>query len=128
MEDFRRFLPAFTEEQLLERAEEYRNVSQDALIESYESLVKEPFQVYVKAATCPILLLAAERGDTIRDSELEVLKAINPRVHAEKVRGVGHMIYKDAPQKTADYIVRFVAAHAPARAAARLAAPAATQF
>ena len=75
------------------------------------TLVKEPFQVYVKAATCPILLLAAEHGDTIRDSELEVLKAINPRLRAEKVRGVGHMIYKDAPQKTADYIVRFVAAH-----------------
>jgi N-formylmaleamate deformylase len=127
MDDFRRLLPTFTEEKLQERAEEYRNVSQDAIIETYESLVKEPFQVYVKAATCPILLLAAEHGDTIRDGELEVLKAINPRLRAEKVPGVGHMIYKDAPQKTADYIVRFVAAHAPARAATHAAAPAAAR-
>lgn len=108
MDAFRKFLPAFSEAKIQERADEYRNVSIDAIIESYESMLKEPFQAYLKAATCPILLLAAEHGDTIRDAELSVLKAINPRLRAEKVLGVGHMVYKDAPQLTADHIIAFV--------------------
>lgn len=105
---FRSLFPTFSEAQVSERAEEYRNVSKEAIIESYESLIKEPFQVYVKMITCPVLLLAAEHGDTIREDELEVLKAINPRLKAERVYGVGHMIYKEAPQRTTDYIISFI--------------------
>ncbi len=108
MDAFRNFLPAFSEEKLKERAEEYRNISKDAIIESYEGLTKEPFQVHVKAAACPMLLLAAEHGDTIRDSDLRVLKSINPRLIAEKVMGVTHMIHKDAPQQTAARIIAFI--------------------
>ena len=105
---FRKFLPTFSEEKIQERAEEYRNVSKEAIIESYDCITREPFHVHLKAATCPILLLAAEHGDTIRDDELDVLKATNPRMVAEKVLGVSHMIYKDAPEQTADRIIRFV--------------------
>jgi N-formylmaleamate deformylase len=108
MDAFRNFLPAFSEEKLKERAAEYRNVSRDAIIESYDGLTKEPFQVHVKAATCPMLLLAAEHGDTIRDSELRVLKAINPRLVVERVLGVSHMIHWDAPQQTAARIIEFI--------------------
>lgn len=108
MDAFRKLLPAFNEAKIQERADEYRNVSKDAIIESYEAIIGEPFHVHVKAATCPILLLAAEHGDTIRDRELDVLKAINPRLRAEKVLGVSHMVYKDAPQRTAEHIIAFV--------------------
>ena len=67
---FRKVLPTFSEEKIQERAEEYRNFSKEAIIESYDCITREPFHVHLKAATCPILLLAAEHGDTIRDDEL----------------------------------------------------------
>jgi N-formylmaleamate deformylase len=108
MDAFRRYLPTFSDAKLEERADEYRNVSKDALIESYGSMVREPFQAYVKAATCPTLLLAAENADTIRTDELATLRMINPRLRGEVVKGVTHMIAKDAPQKTADLIIDFV--------------------
>lgn len=108
MDLFHSFFPTFTEEQVSERAEEYRNVSLPALIESYESLLKEPFQVFLKMVTAPVLLLAAELGDTIRDNELQVLKRINPRMQVERIKDVGHMVYKEAPEQTTDFIVSFI--------------------
>lgn len=108
MDVFRSYFPAFTDEQVAERAEEYRNNSLQAIIQSYESLLKEPFQVHVKMLTVPTLLLAAEHGDTIRNNELQVLKTINPFMETVRVKNVGHMIYKDAPVETAKYISAFV--------------------
>ncbi|WML52334.1 alpha/beta hydrolase [Neobacillus sp. PS3-12] len=108
MELFRSFFPSFSDEQIAERAEEYRNNSLQAIIESYQSLLLEPFQVYIKMLTVPALLLAAEHGDTIRENELQVLKTINPSLQVERVKGVGHMVYKDAPEQTVDYIVSFI--------------------
>jgi N-formylmaleamate deformylase len=112
LELFRSFFPSFSEAQLEERAREYRNVSKEAIIESYDSLIREPFQIHVKASSCPILLLAAEHGDTIRADEFEVLKSLNSRLQAERIYGVSHMIYKDAPQETTDHIIAFVNRHA----------------
>jgi N-formylmaleamate deformylase len=108
MEVFRSFFPSFTEEQVSERAEEYRNNSLQAIIESYESLLREPFQVFIKMLTAPALLMAAEFGDTIRENELEVLKRLNPQMQVDRVKGVGHMIYKDNPEYTADSIISFI--------------------
>jgi len=108
IEVFRSYYPSFNEEQLTERIEEYRNNNLNAIIESYQSLLLEPFQVHMKMLTTPALLLAAEHGDTIRESELEVLKMINPSMQVERVKGVGHMIYKDAPEQTADSIITFI--------------------
>ncbi|WP_071394207.1 alpha/beta fold hydrolase [Bacillus tuaregi] len=108
LELFRSYFPSFTEEQLTERMEEYKNNSLQAIIQSYESLLKEPFQVYVKLLTTPTLLLAAEHGDTIRENELQVLKRLNPAMETVRVKDVAHMIYKDAPEETVDYITSFV--------------------
>ena len=108
MERFRSFFPSFSDEQVEERAEEYRNVSLHALVESYESLLREPFQVFVRMLDVPALLLAAELGDTIRESELKVLKQLRPGMRTERIQGVGHMIYKEAPALTAEYIISFI--------------------
>ncbi|MEH7381396.1 alpha/beta hydrolase [Bacillus sp. JJ1533] len=108
LEVFRSYFPAFTEEQVSERAEEYRNNSLQAIVQSYESLLKEPFQVNVKMLSVSTLLLVAEHGDTIRENELQVLKMINPTMETVLVKNVGHMVYKDAPVETANYITSFV--------------------
>jgi len=109
MELFQSFFPNFTEAQILERAEEYRNNRVEAIIESYHSLLKEPFQVYIKMLKTPTLLLAAEHGDTIRENELQVLKTINQEMETVRIPGVGHMVYKDAPERTAEFILSFIA-------------------
>lgn len=111
LDKFRKCFPAFNEAQVEQRAEEYRNVSKEAIIQSYDAFLKEPFQVTVKMTTCPMLLLAAEHGDTIRDNELTVLKSLNPRLEAVRVPDVAHMVYKDAPQETTDYILSFIEKH-----------------
>ncbi|PLT35946.1 alpha/beta fold hydrolase [Bacillus sp. V5-8f] len=108
MDVFGSFFPTFTKEQIAERAEEYRNNSIQAIVESYHSLLKEPFQVYVKMVTAPALLMAAELGDTIRENELEVLKRLNPQMQVERIKGVGHMVYKEAPEQTTDLILSFI--------------------
>lgn len=108
MDVFRSFFPNFSAAQVEERAQEYLNVSTEALIESYESLLREPFQIHIKAAQCPVLLLAAEHGDTIRPEEYAVLQRLNGQLEAIRVQGVSHMIYKEAPEETASYIVEFV--------------------
>ncbi|MFM1653334.1 alpha/beta fold hydrolase [Brevibacillus sp. B_LB10_24] len=108
---FRAFYPHFTEEQRKIRITEYLNVSKEAIIESYNNFIKEPFQVHVKLTTCPMLLLAAELGDTIRPDELAELKSLNSRLQAVVVNGVGHMVYKEAPQVTAESIISFISDH-----------------
>jgi len=110
-EKFQSFYPNFTEEQRKIRITEYQNVCQEAIIESYNNFIKEPFQVHVKLTTCPMLLLAAELGDTIRPEELEELKSLNPNLQAIVVSGVGHMVYKEAPEETSDHIRSFIRDH-----------------
>lgn len=108
MEQFKGFFPSFTETQIIERFKEYRNTSIESLLESYESLLKEPFQVFLKLTTCPTLLLAAELGDTIRKEEFDVLKMINANLHAIRMEKVGHMIYKEAPDRFVSHVLTFI--------------------
>lgn len=109
---FRQYMPEhWTEKQVLQRAEEYRNNSKQAIIESYQSLLYEPFHAYLKNVTVPMLLMAAEFGDTIREDELELIQNLNSFVEAERIKGVSHMIYKDDPDTVIQSILRFVNKH-----------------
>ncbi|MBY0221401.1 alpha/beta fold hydrolase [Sporosarcina aquimarina] len=108
MDLFRKLMPeGWTERQILQRANEYRNNSRNAIIESYQSLLYEPFHAQLKNVNVPMLLLAAELGDTIRENELELIKDLNPLLKAERIKDVGHMIYKDNPDIVAHRIVGF---------------------
>lgn len=109
---FKRYMPDhWTEQQIQQRAEEYRNNSREAIIESYQSLLYEPFHAHLKNVNIPMLLMAAELGDTIREEELELIKNLNTHVEAERIKDVGHMIYKDNPDKTVQSILGFVNKH-----------------
>ncbi|WP_019119059.1 alpha/beta fold hydrolase [Brevibacillus massiliensis] len=105
---FNSYFPHFNEAQLIQRAEEYRNVAKQAIIESYHSFKKEPLHVYIKSLSIPSLLLQAELGDTIRDEEAELIKRINPNMGTCKVKGSGHMIYKEKPDEFIHYTLDFV--------------------
>lgn len=112
LELFKSFFSNFSEIQVLQRAEEYRNCSVNAIIESYKSFLYEPFHVYLKNCRVPMLLLAAEKGDTIRDEELKLIKRLSDYIEVERIMGVGHMIYKEEPdtviEKTYSFIKKYV--------------------
>ncbi|GAB3063827.1 alpha/beta fold hydrolase [Virgibacillus ainsalahensis] len=109
---FRQYMPEhWTEQQVLQRAEEYRNNSKEAIIESYRSLLYEPFHAHLKNVSVPTLLMAAEHGDTIREEELDLIKSLNSHVEAERIKDVGHMIYKDDPDTVVQSILKFVNKH-----------------
>ncbi|WP_228551092.1 alpha/beta fold hydrolase [Sporosarcina cascadiensis] len=108
MDLFKKLMPeGWSERQILQRANEYRNNSRNAIIESYQSLLYEPFHAHLKNVNVPMLLLAAEFGDTIREDELELIKNLNPLLETELIKEVGHMIYKDNPDIVAQRIVSF---------------------
>lgn len=107
-EEFRAQFPGLSDRLLQLREEEYQNVCVEAIVESYEAFFTEPFHVYIKSLRCPTLLLAAENGNTILDEELRLLQRLNPVVQAVRVPGVGHMIYKDDPDRFARYVISFV--------------------
>jgi N-formylmaleamate deformylase len=109
---FRSYLPPeFTEEQVQQRAEEYRNVSEAAIIESYESLLKEPFHAHLKNVSNPVCLLAAEFGDTIREQELSLIQRMNQVIETQRIKGVGHMIYKEDPAAVVSATIAFINKH-----------------
>jgi N-formylmaleamate deformylase len=108
---FASFFPSFSKEQLEERAEEYRNTSLQSIIHSHEAFLTEPFHMYLKIAGnagVPMLLLAAEHGDTIRENEIQILKKLHKTLQATYIKDVGHMIYKERPELTAQYIQTFI--------------------
>ena len=109
MDYFRSCLPTdYTELQVQQRAEEYRNVSETAIIESYESFLKEPFHAYLKSLITPTLLLAAEYGDTIREEELSLIQRMNIHINTKILKGVGHMTYKEDPDLVLSNLYAFI--------------------
>lgn len=108
LEKFKSFFPNFSESQIKLRAQEYRNCSKNAIIESYYSFLREPLHVHLKRLTAPTLLLAAEHGDTIRDDELELINSLNTKIKSERVKDSGHMVYKEKPQEFTDSVLQFV--------------------
>ncbi|GEO26451.1 alpha/beta hydrolase [Alicyclobacillus acidoterrestris] len=112
-EAFQAQFPGLSEMLVQLREEEYQNVCVEAIVQSYDAFFTEPFHVYVKALDCPTLLLAAELGGTILDEEFQLLSRLNPAMEAIRVPGVGHMIYKDDPERFTDYVTQFVDKLAP---------------
>lgn len=112
MEFFRSCLPAhFTKSQVQQRAEEYRNVSETAIVESYKSFLREPFHAHLKNVTTPTLLLKAEYGDVIREEELALIRRINKNIETKVLKGVGHMTYKEDPESVLTNIYQFIHKH-----------------
>lgn len=91
-EQMRAFLPSWTEDQLRLRAEWLHTCLEKAIVTSYVGFHDDDIHQDIPHIDIPILLMAAERGDVIRDEELEEIKGLKPGISTMRVPGAGHMI------------------------------------
>lgn len=91
-EAMRAYCPSWTTDQLQLRAEWLHTCDERAVIKSFEDFHTEDVHADFEQLRIPTLLIAAERGDVIRESELMEIKTLIPQVRSCRVRDAGHMI------------------------------------
>lgn len=91
-QDMQRFLPSWTQEQLCLRAEWLHSCLEAAIIASYDGFHADDIHQDVPHIAIPTLLMAAARGDVIRDDELAELKGLKPDLEILRIPDAGHMI------------------------------------
>jgi N-formylmaleamate deformylase len=91
-EEMRPFLPSWTEEQLKLRAEWLHTCLEAAIVASYDGFHTDDIHQDVLHIRVPVLLMAAERGDVIRDEELLELRRLKPDLETVRIPQAGHMI------------------------------------
>lgn len=91
-EDMRTFCPSWTEEQLRLRAEWLHTCDERAVRCSYEGFHRDDIHADLPRLAIPVLLIAAGRGDVIRQEDVEEMSALVPAMRVARVRAAGHMI------------------------------------
>jgi N-formylmaleamate deformylase len=98
MEEMRRFCPTWTDEQLRLRAEWLHTCDERAVVTSFNAFQTDDIHADLPRIAVPALLIAAGRGDVIRDEELAEMRRLLPALQIAKVPGAGHMIpWDDEP-------------------------------
>jgi len=92
VESLRSFTPTWTDEQIALRAEWLHTCDERAVITSFEGFHKDDIHVDLFAMNMPSLLMGAERGDVIRDEDVEEIQALNDNVKFVRIPSAGHMI------------------------------------
>ncbi|ABE36139.1 alpha/beta hydrolase fold family protein [Paraburkholderia xenovorans LB400] len=92
LEAMRAYCPSWTDEQLALRAEWLHTCSERAVRESFAAFQTDDIQADLPAIEVPMLLMAAQRGDVVRDDDIREIRRLNPRVDAVRVADAGHMI------------------------------------
>ncbi|MDM0085121.1 alpha/beta hydrolase [Variovorax sp. J31P179] len=92
LEEMRGFCPTWSEEQLRLRAQWLHTCDERAIVTSFEAFQTDDIHADVARLRVPTLLLTAERGDVVRPSDVEELRALAPELQAHRVAGAGHMI------------------------------------
>ncbi len=88
----RPFSPTWTEDQLRLRAEWLPTCDPRAVAVSYAGFHDDDIHRDLPEIRTPTLLIAAGRGDVIRDDELAEIQRLMPSLTAYRVSGAGHMI------------------------------------
>lgn len=88
----RTFCPTWTDEQLRLRAEWLHTCDERAVLESFAGFQSDDIHADLPKLEVPALLIAAERGDVVRDEDIDEIRALNPRIDAVRVPDAGHMI------------------------------------
>jgi N-formylmaleamate deformylase len=91
-EDMRTFCPSWTQEQLQLRAEWLHTCNERAVIASFEDFHKDDIHADMPKVKVPAMLMVAERGDVIREEDIEEIKTLVPGVVISHVADAGHMI------------------------------------
>ena len=91
-DDMRAFCPTWTGEQLALRAEWLHTCYEPAIVRSFEDFQKDDIHADLPRLAVPLLLMTAERGDVVRDTDVAEIRGLAPDTRHVRVPGAGHMI------------------------------------
>ncbi|WP_397474602.1 alpha/beta fold hydrolase [Pusillimonas sp.] len=91
-EAMREFCPTWTDEQLALRAEWLHTCDERAIIDSFEGFHTDDIHPDFPEIKVPVLLMTAERGDVVRDEDVEEIRGLLSSIKHIRVGGAGHMI------------------------------------
>lgn len=92
VEQMRHFCPTWTDEQLRLRAQWLHTCNERAITTSFHAFQTDDIHADVARINVPVLLMMAERGDVIRDTDAEELRQLLPSIQSVRVKDAGHMI------------------------------------
>ncbi|WP_375788537.1 alpha/beta fold hydrolase [Bradyrhizobium sp. Pha-3] len=91
-EKMRAFCPTWTEDQLKLRAEWLHTCDERAVRESFDGFHNDDIHSDLGRITVPVRLIAAGRGDVIRDEDVAEIQRLLPSASTTRVPEAGHMI------------------------------------
>ncbi|WP_298362603.1 alpha/beta hydrolase [uncultured Bradyrhizobium sp.] len=91
-EKMRAFCPTWTEDQLQLRAEWLHTCDERAVRESFDGFHNDDIHGDLGRITVPVRLIAAGRGDVIRDEDIAEIRRLLPSTSTTRVPDAGHMI------------------------------------
>lgn len=91
-EGMRAFCPSWTFEQRQLRAEWLHTCDERAVLASFNGFHEDDFFVDAARLEVPALLMTAERGDVVRDEDVQALQQATPSMQHTRVPDAGHMI------------------------------------
>jgi N-formylmaleamate deformylase len=92
VDEMRRFLPSWSEDQLRLRAEWLHTCDEAAIVRSYNDFRDTDIHADLPRISAPTLLVIAGRADVIRDEDAEEIARLLPGVTITTVANSGHMI------------------------------------
>lgn len=86
------FCPTWTQSQRELRAEWLHTCDERAILASFDGFHTDDIHVDFPKAKVPVLLMTAERGDVVRDEDVEEIRGLLASVEHTRVPDAGHMI------------------------------------
>ncbi|BAN28034.1 alpha/beta fold hydrolase [Caballeronia insecticola] len=91
-EGMRAFCPTWTEEQLRLRAQWLHTCDERAIRASFEGFHTDDIHADLPKLRVPALLMTAERGDVVRETDVAEMQTLAPELQHTRVPNAGHMI------------------------------------
>ncbi|MBL0420019.1 alpha/beta hydrolase [Ramlibacter sp. AW1] len=92
LDEMRVYCPTWTEEQLRLRAQWLHTCDERAIVTSFEAFQTDDVHADLPKITVPVLLMTAERGDVVRDADVQEIRGLTRDFATVRVAGAGHMI------------------------------------
>lgn len=90
------------------KAKELTECAEQAIVQSYDAMNKDPFHAYYRMLRVPALLIAAGLSPLITADDEEELACLNPSVLVKRFGDVGHEVHKWAPERLAEELLDFL--------------------
>ena len=88
----RAFCPTWTDDQLRLRAQWLHTCYEPAIVQSFEDFGRDDIHADLPQIKIPLLLMTAERGDVVNDSDVAEWQTLAPQTQSVRVPDAGHMI------------------------------------